>query len=357
MMAESSWWETLLARMFMGATVLETNRQRAAEPIINDGKAVIADIFGTDKPTPGSARAMSSPSPSPSASGARPAAGPTMAPNAPAPVGQKEDEAFGLGLQAKLGGVATAEANPLYGNVPDAKVYSGKDTEAMARNEKYSRGQGMYRDVDKTTSIQDILTGVNDWSEKKRKKFADLAVAAQLMKTPSIQYDDIEAVLGPLAIRAAKLYQNGVKVTPWSLLERYGAVAGVDLAAKLGPITTTSTSRNVNLSSARDANSLVDAALAARLGRAATDEEKKKFLASLNAAEKKEPTVTSTTTTTSGSGTENVSSNSSSKTSGGVNASSFAQEWSLGHNKDEAGSYQALSEYMPLFFQSLDSPI
>lgn len=325
-MAESSWWADVLNRLFgFGVSGMQANR----------------DVLGLN-PEP-----RLSPTP---AANPRP-----TAPNAqPANPNQTEAELVRNGVSDAVANTPTP--NPLYGAVPTGKVYMGHDNKAMERNEKYSRGAGMYRQVDKTSSIQDVIGDLNTWSEKKRKKFADLAVSAGIMKKPSINYDDLEPILGALAIRSAKLYEKGVKITPWSLLDRYGSDA-IDAAAKAGPITTTSTSRSVNLSSGRDANSLVDAALASRLGRSATDEEKKKFLAALNAAEKKEPTVTSTTTTTSGSGTEAVKSDSSSTTSGGVNATSFASEWSLGHNKDEAGSYQALSTYMPAFFGALGAPV
>lgn len=327
-MAESSWWDDVLNRMFaMGTSGMIANR----------------DILGMDDTD---SRISPSPTPSPSPSGNRPAN-----PN------QRENEQVVSGITGAINAVPQApELNPLYGNVPNGKVFLGVDNEAMARNEKYSRGANVYKRVDKTSSIQDVLNGLNTWSTKKLKKFSDLAVSAGLLQEPTVNYEKLEPILGALAIRSAKLYEQGVKVTPWSLLERYGTGA-LDAAKAAGPVTTTSTNRSVDLSSGREANSLIEAALAQRLGRSATDAEKKKFLAALNEAEKKEPTTTKTTTTTTGAGTPNVSSDSSTQTSGGVNASSFAEEWSLGHNKDEAGSYQALSQYMPLFFQSLSSPI
>lgn len=332
-MAESSWWEQVLNRLFVGAAHLQFQHMEARN-----------DIVGDLDPPP------ASPRPGPTAA-------PTAGPNAPpANPNQTETEQVTTGI---TGAISTAQTpNPLYGTVPTGKVYMGNDPKKWTTGSgRVSGPDGMNIAAgDKTSSIQDVVTDLNTWSEKKRKKFSDLAVSAGLMKDPSINYDDLEPILGALAIRSAKLLEKGVKITPWSLLDRYGSDA-IDAAAKAGPITTTSTSRSVNLSSGRDANSLVDAALASRLGRSATDEEKKKFLAALNAAEKKEPTVTKTTTTTSGSGTEAVSSNSSSQTSGGVNATSFASEWSGSHNKDEAGSYQALSQYMPAFFQALGAPV
>ena len=322
-MAEQSWWEQVLNRMFaIGASGMLANR----------------DVLGMD------------PGPSPPPAATRPTPAPAAQP-APVP-GQTEAEQIKAGIGQSVS--AAAPPNPLYGSIPDGKVYLGQNSTAYDERAR----PGVWRPNDKTASIQDVIGDLNGWSEKKRKKFSDLAVDAGLMSKPSILHDDLERVLGALAIRSAKLYERGIKATPWSLLEKYAA--GSMAAAKkapLGPITTTSTSTSTNLSSAREANSLVDAALAQRLGRSATEKEKKEFLAALNAAEKKEPTTTKTTTTTTGSGTAAVRSDSSTQTSGGVNASSFAEEWGFGHNKDEAGSYQALATYMPAFFGALGAPV
>lgn len=276
------------------------------------------------------------------------------APAVPQPAQQKnpnarDDEDFRAGLSSAL--ATQGQPSNLYGGgIPDGKVYTGSDHK--------QRPNGNFYRVPKLQTVQDVIADVNTWNEKKLKKFANLAVAAGLMKEPTIQHDAIESIYGALAIRSAKMYEKGVLLTPWQLLQRY---ASGEFAPKgtgsLGPITQTTVNKSINLSSPREANTLVNAILAERLGRDATKAEKKKFLEALNAAERKEPEVTKTTTTTTGGGTENVSTDSSSSSSGGVDVRAFADEWSMSHNKDEAGSYQALAQYMPAFFQALGAPV
>lgn len=325
-----SWWEDLLVRMF-GSGV--------------DTVGVGGGGFEGAKALSGSVQTelkkeeqAGNPQPTPTAKPAPTAQQPN--PNA------RDDEALASGVRSAADGIKAND--PLYGNLPDAMVYLG--------SERVMHGQNL-TNIKKSVvkPIAEVTAQINEWSPKKLEKFAVLAVAAGYLKTPTNNVDELETIWQALAIRSAKMYSRGVKATPWELLERYGTDPLGNKVA--GPVTTTSVSKNVNLSSPRDANTLVDAALSDRLGRAATKEEKKAFLAALNKAEKKEPNISKTTTTVSGSGTENVSQTSNTETSGGVNATSFAQEYALGHNKDEAGQHQALSTYMPAFFAALGAPV
>lgn len=329
-MADSSWWDDLLQRMFgQGMDAYGTGG------LGFEGAKALSGTVQTELQREEQAGA---PQPTPTAT-----AKPAQAPNPNA----RADEALAARLGQATGNVKPED--PLYGNLPDAMVYLG--------SERVMHGQNL-TNIKKSIvkPIAEVTAQINEWSPKKLEKFAVLAVAAGYLKTPTNNVDELESIWQALAIRSAKMYSRGVKATPWELLERYGTDPLGNKKA-LGPVTTTSISKNVNLSSPRDANTLVDAALSDRLGRSATKAEKKAFLAALNKAEKKEPTTTKTTTTTTGSGTENVSSTSNTESSGGVNATSFAQEYALGHNKDEAGQYQALATYMPAFFQALGAPV
>lgn len=345
-----SWWDALLERLFTppqnqigfkGGITANTAHSvgRQLAPAL---KGVNDELARQEQAATGAKSA-----PKPAATQAAPQ------PTQPQNPNQREAEQVRSAIASELGALPQPKTNPLYGSVPDAKVYLGQEYQAYGAQTAEST---KYRKGDKTNTIQEVLAGLNDWSEKKRRKFADLAVDAGLLKEPTVNFDELEPILAQLAVRSAKLYERGIKTTPWALLERYAKSSSI-AGQNAGPITTTTVNRSINLTSPRDANALVDAALQQRLGRSPTEKEKKEFLAALNAAEKKEPRVTSTTTTTTGSGTENISSTSNSTTSGGVDLASFAKEWSLSHNKDEAGQYQALSVYMPAFFQALGAPV
>ena len=261
---------------------------------------------------------------------------------------QREDEA--ARERARQAALTVPTTSDLYGSVPSGRVYMG--TKNVQRGQNWARSPIL-------EDLGEVIAQVNEWSPKKIKKFNELAVDAGYLKAPTKNLDEIEKIWTALAVRSAKMWERDIGLTPWEILERYGTRgSGEDEGARLsGPVTTTTVNRTINLTSPRDANALVDAALQQRLGRSPTEKEKKDFLAALREAEKKEPSVTKTTTTTTGAGTENVSSTSNTETSGGVDTSNFAREWSLQHNKDEAGSFQALSFYMPLFYQALESPV
>lgn len=323
------WWDSLLERLF-GAQVAAQNAR--GKSFIDMGHQINTEMDRQDQAANGPA----APTPTPTAAQQQ-QANPNL----------RESEQLQANVNNATAGVA--KENPLYGNLPNGYAYLG--------TERSERGKGTEKFVkkDKFASIQEVMAEVNEWSTKKREKFAELAVDAGLLKAVTTNYDELEPILGQLAVRSAKLYERGVKVTPWSLLERYGKAGGVD--GSNGPVTTTTVNKSINLTSPREADALVDAALQQRLGRSPTEKEKKAFLAALNSSEKKEPTVTKSTTTTTGSGTENVSNSTSSNTSGGVDVGAFAREWSMEHNKDEAGSYQALSTYMPAFFSALEAPV
>lgn len=325
-MAESSWWEDLLTTLF--TTRQETNEIRQAGWEYA-GTKIKEEVEREEREAAKSA--TPSPTPTPTAPPANP--------------NQSEAEQVGTAIRDSVGQIKTK--NPLYGNLPDGKVYLG--TKNVQRGQNWGR-QPQLED------IAEVTAQINEWGNKKRDKFVDLAIDAGLLRSKTKDLDALESIWQSLAIRSAKMWQRGIGVTPWQLLERYGKASAKDGVAS-GPITTTTVNRTINLTSPREAKALADAALQQRLGRSPTEKETADFLAALRAAEKKEPSVTKTTTTTSGSGTENVSQTSNTDTSGGVNATSFAEEWSLGHNKDEAGSYQALATYMPAFFAALGAPV
>jgi hypothetical protein len=337
------WWSNLLEIMFGSEKTGHIGVSNAWLPgMASTGKNVADEVAKQEQAYREQAQPVPSPSPSPSptAKATTTAKAPPKNPNA------RDDE---TAQQRALTSADAVKVNSdLYGTLPTGKVYVG--TKNVQRGQNWGRAP-------KLEDIAEVTAQINTWGAKKLEKFSNLAVDAGLLREPTKNLDALESVWQALAIRSAKMWERGMTVTPWQLLQRYGKDGTDATKAALGPVTTTSISKSTNLSSPRDANTLVDAALAQRLGRSATKDEKKKFLEALNSAEKKEPTTTKTTTTVSGSGTENISQSSNTETSGGVNATSFAEEWSMGHNKEEAGSYQALSTYMPAFYAALGAPV
>lgn len=335
-----SWWDALLERLFTPPQSTVPYKGISASAARTAGKQAAPVYAGVrDEVNRQEQAATGTPAPAPTAVQQQ-QANPNL----------RENEQLQQSVNTAVGQVQ--KTNPLYGNIPQGYAYAG-----TKRVERGSPGSEKFVKEDTFRSIQEVIEDLNSWSTKKRQKFAELAVDAGLLKEVTTNYDDLEGILGQLAIRSAKLYENGVKATPWSLLERYAKSGSIAGGKPAGPVTTTTVNRSINLTSPREADALVDAALQQRLGRSPTEKEKKAFLAALRSAEKKEPTVTKTTTTTTGAGTENVSSNTSSETSGGVDVGAFARQWSMGHNKDEAAQYQALSTYMPAFFAALEAPV
>lgn len=117
-----------------------------------------------------------------------------------------------------------------------------------------------------------------------------------------------------------------------------------------GPTTTRQVSESINLTDPGTARTLLKNSLTEYLGRDATDKEQQAFLRALNAAEEGAPTVTeAVTTTTPGRGTSMVRSRT--RTTGGFNPSTFAQEYAQG--QEGAAEYQAATSLLDTFIGTL----
>lgn len=347
----SSWWDTVWAQMFP-ARGYESYQQRSARnatdlsgleygpwrpamatiPIVG-GLASAAELALFPGTSPSAAKPVRQQS--------RPSA--TASPSATTAKGANQDQQAVIDAVSLVLNQGQTGAG-LYGNLPVGSVYMGRAARPTSeRAEKWN--------PDRTIPIEAALAEINEWNDKKIARFNELAIGAGYLDKPTNNLDVIEKVWGDLATRSAKMYQRGIKITPWALLNRYSTDPTTGGGA---PKTVTQTATSVDLTDPSKARALVNQVLAARLGRDATAEEKKAFLAALNAAEKKNPKTTTTTTTTNAAGT---SVNSSSTSSGGLDTAGFADEWAMSHNRDEAGSYQALATYMPMFFQALGAPV
>jgi hypothetical protein len=338
-MADDGWWDRLLAIMFGTPATGGIGVANSGLPAARSaGKSIDAELQREQAAGLGQAPPQQTPVPQVATTTATTTANPNAA--------QKDD--FQTQLEARLAATgAGATTNPLYGGLPNANVFMGRTVTQRGPGRQYDAG---YVQKDTLVSVQEAVAQLNEWGIKKRAKFAELAVAAGYLPTVTTDYDKLEPILTGMAVRSAKLYDRGIRITPWSLLE--GSATGDPASA--GPKTTTSTSTVSDLTDPKDAAMLVDQLLSERLGRAASDKEKQAFLAALNSYEKKHPKTTTTTTTTSADGS---TSNSKTTSKGGVNPTSFGKDWTLGHNKDEAGSFQALSTYMPAFFEALGAPV
>ena len=121
-----------------------------------------------------------------------------------------------------------------------------------------------------------------------------------------------------------------------------------------GPVTTTQTTKSVNLTNPGEARGLVNKALGDYLGREATSQEQDAFLAALNMQEKRNPTITKQVSTTTPQGNnQTVSQNVQSQ--GGFNPSTFAQEYAQG--QEGAAEFQAATNLLDTFIGSLKARV
>lgn len=141
--------------------------------------------------------------------------------------------------------------------------------------------------------------------------------------------------------------------SPWDALDRmwkmYSKNGG---GAGGGGSSFSNVSTQIRLTGKDESDATLDSALASLLGRTATDAEKKKFLASLNAAERANPTVTRSSGTTSASG---ASSSTSSTTGTSVSAAARAQKFA--ENDEGFAEYQIATTYMDAMLEALSSPV
>lgn len=140
--------------------------------------------------------------------------------------------------------------------------------------------------------------------------------------------------------------------SPWDALDRMWKMFSKNGGGGGGGSSYSSTSTQVHLTGADEAGATLDSALANLLGRTATDKEKKKFLAALNAAERANPTVTKTSGTTSASG-----SSTSRSTTTGTSVSPAARAQEFAQNEEGFAEYQIATTYMDAMLEALSSPV
>lgn len=168
-------------------------------------------------------------------------------------------------------------------------------------------------------------------------------------------FDQYAALWSNAAQFAAQVNRDdpNARWSPWDALDRmwkmYSKSGG---GAGGGGSSFSNVSTQIHLTGKDEANATLDSALSSLLGRTATDAEKKKFLASLNAAERANPTVTRSSGSTSASGS---SSSTSSTTGTSVSAAARAQDFAM--NEEGFAEYQVATTYMDAMLEALSSPV
>jgi hypothetical protein len=134
-----------------------------------------------------------------------------------------------------------------------------------------------------------------------------------------------------------------------------GANGAGGAGAYTGPVTTTSTTKSVNLTNPTEARTLVNNSLTQYLGREATKKEQDAFLAALNAQEKMSPTTTTQVSTTTPHGKSMNTVESQVQSEGGFNPSTFAQEYAQG--QEGSAEFQAATSLLDTFIGSLKARV
>lgn len=200
-----------------------------------------------------------------------------------------------------------------------------------------------YRDVD--AARLNVLT----WSERELEDFAGRLVAAGLLNEDYTR-DEVEAAWGKLVEKAADYAAVGRDVTPFDLVDLYGARPDANRAPKVSTVV----NRQSTISTPEQARGLLKGALASQIGRAPTAEELDSFQAQLNQAQRANPYVSTSTTTTDATGHSTVNT----INTGGVDETGLAEKFGRSGDLDaEHAAYQAATTYMGALMEAIKSPV
>lgn len=248
---------------------------------------------------------------------------------------------YGPTLNALMGG--TSGSSSANGQIADNSTIFMGNTKAPTTGPggEFQHGMSMPNNL----SYQEARNLPTVWMETDPNKLKKLVNTGILNKVPGFSsgmglpeiisaWDDL--VTASYAINQGN--PNGKKWTPWDVLKtysnsnnKYGTVVQGEweydaaTGAKIryvGPKTKTTTSRDVNLSSAEDVKALTTSILTQALGRAPTAKEVAQYKSTINAQENSNPSLTTTTQTFNDQG-EAV--NQSTKTTGGFDQAAQQQ--------------------------------
>jgi hypothetical protein len=198
-----------------------------------------------------------------------------------------------------------------------------------------------------TKSVVDMSNEYYNWTDKQKNDFR--SKLALVNKDALIAPDStIAAAWGDYVQQSANYFSAGATVSPWDILSRDISTRGQ--AASLAG-TKTQTTRDVQLTSAPDAQAIFHSAAQALLGRNASSDEETSFQKILNAKEAANPTTATVTTTTDAEG--NVI-NTSRQSQGGISsaAAQMIAEKQAQQNPEYA-QYQASTTYYNAMMQEL----
>lgn len=203
------------------------------------------------------------------------------------------------------------------------------------------------------------------WDDKQKKDFIAKGI---LYKIPGFSSDmgmpEIVSAWDDLVKSSMAFSQSGSQWSPWDVMDSYkkkenfGTVrrgdwlydaATGDKVKYVGPRSKTTTSKNIDLSSAEDVKALTTQMLTELLGRAPTVEELAKYRASINGYENANPEITTTTSKLDDMG-EVVSQ--SSKTTGGASQAAIGGLVSdAAKEGPEYGKFQGATTYYNALMQ------
>lgn len=242
-------------------------------------------------------------------------------------------------LAASGGNAAMASPGQGFVLSPTSNIYLGKATGLPYGG---GLGVGVLKDQFMTYQQAQSLPGV--WADSNPDMLKQFINTGILNKVPGFHagmgMDQVFDVWDNMLQSSWAINQkgSGKKWSPWDVLNSYANPKGTygtvrqgdwlyDAATGqkikyVGPRSKTTTSRDVNLSSAEDVKALTTQVLTQALGRAPTTAEVAQYRSTINAQESANPTVTTTTQTLNDQG-EAVSQ--SSKTTGGFDAAAQQQ--------------------------------
>jgi hypothetical protein len=268
-----------------------------------------------------------------------PTPGPTQAPNAPN-VGAGADSVLNqfasstpTGSSAKPS-TAFEEFGPFSGHGQSWAYNQGIDITPQQHGPAITR------------SVNDMTNDFYNWTEQQKMDFR--SKLSLVDKTALTAPDSaIATAWGDYVQQSANYFAAGATVSPWDILSKdIASRGGSGLAG-----TKTQTTRDVNLTSAPDAQAIFHSAAQSLLGRNATPDEEAAFKKVLNEKEQANPVTSTINTTTDASG--NVINTSRTSTGGVSSAAAQLQAEQQARQNPEYASYQAATTYYNAMMQTL----
>lgn len=179
-------------------------------------------------------------------------------------------------------------------NLKDPMVYLGTiATTSADTKEARLEGAKAPSSVDYRLPASQVAAQYYTWDQATKDKFLLGLNLSGIQNVDQLPDSEIQKLWASYVNQAGSYNASGVKVTPWDILAKDGRQREKAFQ-KARSVTTTST--NLDMSSALTARAIFQQATHALLGRAPTKAETKLFQSRLNAYEKANPSVSTTTT-------------------------------------------------------------